>query len=455
MKILLIQPPFEDFYATQIRLYPLGLIYVAGVFEQFSHRVEIIDCVPPLKKPRIPVPDEFNYLKAALQQKPYFFKHYFHFGIPEAEIADRIKKFQPDLIGITANFTAYYRSVDQLAKWIRSGFDIPIFIGGNHATVFTKEIRERTPEIDFILPGPAEQSIPVFLSSPAGKKLPARPVLWQNLMPAHHLLNGGNYQIGKKNYISLTASRGCPFTCDFCNVHKMFGRKMVYRDATHVVAEMEWNFREKGVRIFNFEDDNLTLNRKWLTAFLDNVSQSPVLRDIEMTAMNGICYPTLNAEILHKMKTAGFKRINFSFVTKNLYLRRTHNRPGTGKESDNFERIVTAALDLGFMVTVYIIIGLPEQSYKEIEQSVDYLFDLGVLVGPSVFYLPPGSKLFERLAIPPQIKNNWNMYRSSAFAVETEQLNREQLINLFCYVREKNKSSLADKTETEPHAARR
>ena len=30
MKVLLIQPPIEDFYDTSVRTYPLGLVYVAS-----------------------------------------------------------------------------------------------------------------------------------------------------------------------------------------------------------------------------------------------------------------------------------------------------------------------------------------------------------------------------------------------------------------------------------------
>ena len=93
---------------------------------------------------------------------------------------------------------------------------------------------------------------------------------------------------------------------------------------------------------------------------------------------------------------------------------------------------------LGLFVTIYIIIGLPDQSYHEIRQSIDYLLSLGVLVGPSVFYLPPGSPLFKTLSVPEAVRNNWNLYRSSAFAVETAHLTRSDLIELFAYTRRRN-----------------
>jgi len=47
MKFLLIQPPLEDFYTTPIQLYPLGLLYVAGVLKKPRQQVQILDCLVP------------------------------------------------------------------------------------------------------------------------------------------------------------------------------------------------------------------------------------------------------------------------------------------------------------------------------------------------------------------------------------------------------------------------
>jgi len=438
MRILLIQPPIEDFYTTPIRFYPLGLLYVASVLETFGHQLELLDCLTPFQKTKQKVPDEFDHLKPFLNSNPYFFKQYYLFGISNNQILDRIKKENPDLIGISSNFTAYYKNVDEVVKSIKSNFTVPIFIGGNHATVFAEKIKQRTPEIDFVLEGPAETALPELLSTFQNEKN-SNSIDWQKFFPAHNLLDGNEYKIGKQNYVSIIASRGCPYQCDFCSVYKVFGRKINYRDITHVLKEMRWNYHNKNVRIFNFEDDNLTFNRKWFLEFLKAIIQDFSLKNIELTAMNGICYPTLDKEVLIKMKQAGFKRLNLSYVTKSIPLRDNLNRPKSCSDDQiRFEKIIKHAQQIGFLVTVYIIIGLPNQAYHEIKESINYLLNLGVLVGPSVFYLPPGSKMIEKMKIKSEIINNWNLYRSSAFAVETENLSREQLIELFCYTREVN-----------------
>jgi radical SAM superfamily enzyme YgiQ (UPF0313 family) len=433
MKILLIQPPFEDFYATPIRLYPLGILYAAGALKAAGCEVAVLDCLRPLTKRHRPVPDEMDYLSPYLDH-PLFFKGYYRFGLGENDIVRKIKDFGPDFVGISSQFTAYFQSIAELAKVIKKEYGLPIFVGGHHATAFPAEIRQKSPEIDFVLQGPAEQCLPVFLAQQGIATGPAA-LDWSEVQPSRELLAGGHYRIGRKNYMSLVASRGCPFRCDFCSVGRMFGRKITYRPLENVLADMRLGYLRDDVRIFNFEDDNLSFDRAWFTEFLRAVAADPVLRGTELTAMNGLCSQTLDEDLLEPMWKAGFRQLNLSLVTLDPEVKAGYHRLAENKD---FEDLIRAAKKLGFFVTVYVIIGLPGQSAEEIRESMDYLWKLGALVGPSVFYLPPASPLFERLEIDPYLRGTWNLYRSSAFAVETAALSRRRLIDLFLYARQKN-----------------
>lgn len=435
MKILLIQPPIEDFYTTPIRLYPLGLLYAAATIKHLSHEVEILDCLNPPKKRQLPVPRDFSYLIEHFENNPYLFKHYYRFGLTDEQIVNRIRASQPDLIGIASQFTSYFSSVARLADLIKQHFKIPIFIGGNHASAFAHEIKAKCPSIDYVLVGPAEECLPAFLNEFNSDKNEQNIMDWKYLRPAHELLLSTDYTMGKKPYMSLAASRGCPYKCEFCSVHNMFGRRIEYRDVDDVLEEMRQNYLEKNIRIFNFEDDNLSFNKKWFTHFLQSVIADSKMRDIEITALNGMCYPTLNDDLLELMTAAGFRQLHLSFVTQDEALRYDLKRPNP---KSDLEHIVQKGQNLGFFITVYVIIGLPGQTYDEVKKSIDYLLDLNVLVGPSVFYIPAASELYDKLDVSNDVRENWNLYRSSAFAVETELLSRSQLVELFSYTREQN-----------------
>jgi radical SAM superfamily enzyme YgiQ (UPF0313 family) len=441
MKILFIQPPIEDFYTTPIRLYPLGLLYAAATAQHLGHEVEILDCLNPPKKRQLPIPADFSYLVEHFENNPYVFKNYYRFGLTDDQIIQHIHQSQPQLIGISSQFSAYFTSVEKVAKLIKQHFDIPIFIGGNHASAFPEKIQEKYPEIDHVLVGPAEKSLPPFLSSLCSDKNEQNIIDWKYLRPLHELLKSTDYRMGKKSYMSLAASRGCPYKCEFCSVHNMFGRRMTYREVEDVIDEMRHNYINKNIRIFNFEDDNLSFNKPWFRQFLNAVIADPDLQDIEITALNGICYPTLNDELLELMHEAGFRQLHLSFVTHDESLRYYLKRPDPQRD---LEQIVKKGHELGFFMTVYVIIGLPGQTYDEVKTSINYLLDLDVLVGPSVFYIPAASELYDKLDLNDPLRDNWNLYRSSAFAVETEHLNRSQLVELFSYTREQN---LLRKTE--------
>jgi radical SAM superfamily enzyme YgiQ (UPF0313 family) len=65
-------------------------------------------------------------------------------------------------------------------------------------------------------------------------------------------------------------SRGCPFTCEFCDIIVTFGRRPRLKTSEQVLAELE-AFRKAGLGIVFVVDDNLIGNKKAI---------EPVLRDI-------------------------------------------------------------------------------------------------------------------------------------------------------------------------------
>jgi len=153
-RILLIQPPLQDFYTTPIRLYPLGLLSVASVLKTCGFQVEILDCLTPLRPKAWPLPEKFSYLKPYLGQ-PHFFKRYQHFGWPVEKVVARVGERCPDLVALNCSFAAYFSTAAELILAIKRKYGMPVMVGGNQATCCREEIRSRLPEIDYVLAGPA------------------------------------------------------------------------------------------------------------------------------------------------------------------------------------------------------------------------------------------------------------------------------------------------------------
>jgi radical SAM superfamily enzyme YgiQ (UPF0313 family) len=142
-------------------------------------------------------------------------------------------------------------------------------VGGPLATVEPEEIEDLA---DVIFIGEADLTWPEFLKEwPEGRhkrRYEQREKTDMSTLPLPRLdlLKTQHYMFG-----SMQISRGCPFTCEFCDIIVTFGRKPRLKTSAQVIAEFE-AYVSAGFKILFVVDDNLIGNKKAI---------KPVLRDIE------------------------------------------------------------------------------------------------------------------------------------------------------------------------------
>jgi hypothetical protein len=100
-------------------------------------------------------------------------------------------------------------------------------------------------------------------------------------------------------------------------------------------------------------------------------------------------------------------------------------------DTRQFTSIVAAAHRIGLKITAYLIIGLPGDSIENNLRAILFLADLPVLIGPSLFYLVPGTPIFDELQNQGQIPAAVRCYRSSFFPYERADFSRESALTLF------------------------
>jgi len=118
-------------------------------------------------------------------------------------------------------------------------------------------------EADHVVEGEAEELISILaedLKSGAGRahyKAPALPDLTQVPMPDLSLVDPWQYSAMAVQY-----SRGCPFTCEFCDIIEIYGRKPRTKTPEQVCAELSqiYDMGWRG-RLF-LVDDNFIGNKK-------------------------------------------------------------------------------------------------------------------------------------------------------------------------------------------------
>lgn len=69
------------------------------------------------------------------------------------------------------------------------------------------------------------------------------------------------------NYGTIDCSRGCPFNCSFCTIINVQGRKSRYRSPECIVETIRQAYRNSGVNLYFFTDDNFARNPVWEEIF--------------------------------------------------------------------------------------------------------------------------------------------------------------------------------------------
>ncbi len=409
-EVLLIQPPLSDFYLTAGRTSPYGLAVLAGALRREGFTVGIVDALATNRRAAIPPPPELApaaSLYGPPDRSPFgLFSGFFRFGESPAEVAERAARSGARLVGISSLFTAYAGEALEVARAVRARMPgAAIVMGGHHATALPGEVLS-CPAVDFVLRGEAEESLPrlarALLGSAPPEGIPGlcrrgpegRPVIVPPATveasripaPALDLLPPPPGR-GRGRAV-VVAGRGCPMRCSYCCVNAAAGLPWRLRPVAQVLAEIETAVEGHGVRFIDFEDENLTLDRRWFRRLLAGLRTRLAGRGIELRAMNGLFPPSLDAALVAEMAAAGFLALNLALATTDPAQLERFRRPDVAAA---FDGALEAAHASGLTAVGYLLVGAPGQDPGASLDDLLWLAPRRVLAAVSVFYPAPGS----------------------------------------------------------------
>ena len=145
----------------------------------------------------------------------------------------------------------------------------PVCVGGP-APTSTPEMYDRA---DFLVLGEAEGILPKFIEAWERGERTGRMTaekfkadVTKSPIPRFELLTFSHYL-----YIGVQFSRGCPFTCEFCDIIELYGRAPRTKTVPQMLAELD-RLYELGYRgHVDFVDDNLIGNKKAIKLFLPHL----------------------------------------------------------------------------------------------------------------------------------------------------------------------------------------
>lgn len=401
-KILLLNPPeiVKESWAEGLGTFPLGLAYIAAVLEQNDFEVKIIDCF---------IED--------VSSRSNIGNGLIRIGMSDDEIAKAVAQYSPDLVGISIQFSCQLSSALHINSLIKKVSKNTITVaGGNHVSAAPESIGNNT--FDWIIIGEGEfrllqlirminnnayKAIPGIVPAPeVGKErgLGAENDFIVDLdsvpYPLYKSLSLEKYwkSHGSIRWINMIATRGCPYNCVFCSIKNVMGQKIRYRSVDDVLREMIFLKHELDVQQVFFEDDNLTFDMKWAKKLFSGIIQENL--GIEIYLRNGIRADRVDLELLSLMQKAGVRRVWFAPETGSQDT--LDNIIKKKMKLEDCEKAIGMARRAGLAVTCFLVIGFPEETIEDINQTIQYGYKLRKLGCDSIWIscaVPyPGTELF-------------------------------------------------------------
>jgi radical SAM superfamily enzyme YgiQ (UPF0313 family) len=252
---------------------------------------------------------------------------------------------------------------------------------------------------NFLCLGEAEVSLPPLLAdfasgAPGGTYHCDRPAeLATTPVPRFDLIDHRNYL-----YVGIQYSRGCPYSCEFCNVVDLFQGPYRTKSLPQVLAEMEALYQLGYRGQLDFFDDNLVGHVKSVKPFLRGVADWLAAHDYPFQLSTSV---TLNVardpELLELLRAARFKYFLVGIETPDEHaLRNAQKRQNVGlpvsRAADEIYRRAGATIHSGFLLGLD---GEAKDIADQIIQCIDEASIPWVMAG--VVYPLPGTQLAKRL----------------------------------------------------------
>ena len=413
MKVLFVIPHQQVKYKPSVDL-PLGVLMIASYMRMrnWAGNIEIYDATlsGELWKDK----DDKVYL-----------------GDKSEAIYKKIKEADPDVIGISNMFTWQMEQALAVAELAKKACPKAInVIGGPHVSSFPREmIKEKN--IDYVVMGEGEirfhelikciesgetpliegvigKDEDLSLLKPS-KRSPIRFI--QNLdempIPAYELINIDRYfllqsrgmtsrprNVGKRT-VSILTSRGCPHQCVFCSIQTTMGYKWRYHSPQYVKKHIEYLVDHYAVDYIHFEDDNFTHDPNRFDEILDCLisMKSPIRWDTP----NGVRGDTWTEERVRKAKAAGCQ---YLIVAIESGVQRVVDKVVKKRlDLSQVDDLMRFCMKVKLRLFAFYIIGLPGETEKEINQTIDFAIDklrkYNVFPTVSKIKTLPGTELYD------------------------------------------------------------
>lgn len=413
-RILLLDPPFFRFLNENQSSPPLGLTYLASALinsgfndvvvynADFDHSRGLKEC----NKAFFEEVNNFDLYKERIQNvsDPIY-----------EEVLSTIAGYKPDLIGISIRTAKFFIS-ETLIKLVKKNFpDTIIIAGGPHPTIEPEHVLLRT-KADFVIRGEGEYILPELvrrinyqennLLGLEGLSYRKNGKLRHN--PAAALISDlDSIAFPNKDIIlyrdallcddfgNIFSSRGCPFSCSFCDSRSIWTRKVRRRSPKNIVDEVSQVKEKYGTSFFGFYDDCFVTKSEHTIQLCEEIKNRG-LNKLPKAEFRWWCevHPQfISKEIVQTIKEANCVAVAIGAESGSQKILQRINKASS---IDLIRKSCAIIKEAGLDLSLFFMIGFPYETEEDIYQTVEFMKELDPDSGNLSILTPhPGTVIYK------------------------------------------------------------
>jgi radical SAM superfamily enzyme YgiQ (UPF0313 family) len=269
-----------------------------------------------------------------------------------------------------------------------------VVLGGPYVTTSV----ENMPEADHVFLGEAETTLPEFardLERGTARRIykaEDKPALTLTPVPEFRLA-----ELGRYSAMSVQYSRGCPFSCEFCDIIEIYGRVPRTKTNEQMLAELD-ALRATGWRGTVFiVDDNFIGNKRNVRTLLPALAEWQARHGRPFSFLTEASVNLAEDEpLLEDMRRAGFRRVFLGIETPVVEsLKEARKSQNTrGDLLDSVKRIQS----YGMEVMAGFILGFDHDPEDIFERQINFIRESAIpLAMVGLLTALPDTQLWRRL----------------------------------------------------------
>ena len=310
-------------------------------------------------------------------------------GPDEGPLWARLEAFQPDVVGFSVITPGYPAASQQIRQLRRERPDLPIVVGGIHASLFPEDFLADGADavvvgdgcepvvslVDRIRRGLPWDDVPGLVGRTTGGRFFHNAAARRLPGADPGIIDRDVYNLPLYAHHSMLASLGCPYRCTFCCnfTGRLLQQGVTIRSCDALCAEIDYLVTRYGAQQVFFVDDIFLVQRANVLEFCRSLARRGARSGTRYAGSGaGLQWiaqmraDALDDEVAGEMAAAGCRRIYFGVESgSEAVLRRV--RKGADRESMRLG--IESAKKAGIRVKTGWVYGLPgtlDQQYESV-----------------------------------------------------------------------------------------